>query len=232
MGNSGSKAKSVINSLSEQITQVAAETVLTCEVSSGQVQSLDSVNSGFKLWSSAQMIQTTDVDSKCFSDSTRQLELQNKVINAISQSTTADGLAVLSAFGASKSSATTNLSSIVRNNVTMSNIQKQYTAIQQSQTAKFTNSGVIIVESIKLTQGSQIFAAATLKVLDTAGVFNTIEAHVTQQTAAETSGIFDFGMTGYILILVVIIAIIAVFWVKPSQAATFYRELVAPVKIS
>ena len=74
----------------------------------------------------------------------------------------------------------------------MSNIQRSYTTIKQNQAASFTNSGVIGFEQVELTQGSKIFAAATLPEVDRAGIFNTIEAYVDQTTTASMENPLDF----------------------------------------
>jgi hypothetical protein len=104
----------------------------------------------------------------------------------------------------------------------MSNIQKNYNAIKQTQTAKFTNSGVVLFERAQLTQGAAIFAAATLTALDTAGVFSTISGYVDQASSAKQENPLDFigkaigafasGISGtfFIFIFLIFIAIVGV----------------------
>jgi hypothetical protein len=183
----GSSSKTVVKQLSESITNICMTTVQTCESAATQDQSIEVNNTGFKLWGTYRLEQKTDIKSECFSDVQKQAELQNKLIQTIAQSTTATGVALISAFGSSSSSAETNLTNIVRSNVTMSNIQKSYNIIKQNQSAKFSNSGVIVFEQAELTQGSKIFAAAALQEIDKAGIFNTIETHIDQTSSADTS---------------------------------------------
>jgi hypothetical protein len=183
----GSSSKTVVKQLSEAITNVCLSTVQTCEVAATQDQSIDVNNTGFKLWGTYRLEQQSDIKSECFSDIQKQVELQNKLIQTIAQSSTATGVALMSAFGSSKSYAETNLTNIVRNNITMSNIQRSYNIIKQNQSATFNNSGVIAFEQAELTQGSKIFAAAALKEIDRAGIFNTIETYVDQSATADTS---------------------------------------------
>lgn len=217
MGIGGSKSKAVINQLSEVITNVSMSTVQSCEVAAEQEQTLEVTNSGLKLWGSYSLTQQTEIQTTCFSDVNKQVQLQNQLINAIKQTSTADGVAILSAFGASQSEAEVNLTNLIKNNITMSNIQKSYTAIKQKQSAKFDNTGIIGFESADLTQGSKIFAAATLQEMDKAGIFNTISNHVEQVSTATTSNPLDvFGNMSSLIIfaiifLVMIIAAVLIF---------------------
>lgn len=211
------ESKTTVQSLSEAITNVAASTVQSCEVSSTQNQSVNVVNTGIRLWGSYKLDQQSDIQSSCFSDVTKQTQLQNRIIDTISQATSASSVAVLSSFGPTNSSASANLSNIVRNNIKMSNIQQSYNEIKQNQSASFTNSGVIGFEQVELTQGAKIFAAATLQEMDKAGIFNTIESHIDQTSKATVENPLDFiskaigavteGITSTILVFVIIIAI-------------------------
>lgn len=213
----GSESKTAIESLSESISNVAMSTVQSCEVSSTQNQNLNVVNNGFRLWGTYKLEQVSEIRSDCFSDVAKQTQLQNRIIDTISQASTSNSIALLGAFGTSNASATTNLKNIVRNNVTMSNIQRSYTAIKQNQSASFTNNGVIGFEKVELTQGAKIFAAATLQEMDRVGIFNTIESHIDQKSDASQENPLDFiakaigavtsGITTTIILFIVIIAI-------------------------
>ena len=188
----GTESTAAVSSVSEAISNVAMQSAQTCEVAASQDQSLNVVNTGFKLWGSYKLEQTSDIRTECFSDVAKQVDLQNKIISAISQTASSSNIALLGAFGKSNATAQANLSNIVRQNITMSNIQRSYTTIKQNQAASFTNSGVIGFEQVELTQGSKIFAAATLPEVDRAGIFNTIEAYVDQTTTASMENPLDF----------------------------------------
>jgi hypothetical protein len=142
--------------------------------------------------------------------------MQNKIIAAIAQTTTAQGTGILSAFGSSSSSAETNLTSIIRNNVTMSNIQKNYNIIKQSQTANINNAGFSLSTKVNLTQGADVFAISTLQEIDKAGIFNTISTHVDQESTAKTDSPLSlfgnlFGDLGtslkYLFVFIVVVVI-------------------------
>lgn len=186
------ESKTTVNALSSAISEVVMNTMQSCEVAAEQDQSLVVANTGFKLWGDYKLEQKTEIRSSCFSDSKKQTELQTKIINAITQAASSSNIALLGAFGSTKASAESNLTNIIKNSVTMNNIQSSYTAIKQKQAAVFTNSGVIAFEKVELVQGAQLFAAATLQELDKAGVFNTIESHVDQQAKAVTENPLDF----------------------------------------
>jgi hypothetical protein len=214
----GSASTTAVNELSTAISNVAISTVQSCEVSVSQDQSLNINNSGLSLWGNYKLQQQTDISSTCFSDVQKQTQLQNAIMNTIAQTSTADGVALLSAFGASTADATANLTSLIQNNVTMSNIQQSYNNIKQNQSATVTNSGVMVYTQVELTQGAKIFAAATLQEVDKAGIFNQISSYVDQKSTATTSNPLDFLskifgaisssiVMGIILVLVIIAAI-------------------------
>lgn len=217
MGNN--TAKSTVQNISEQITNVAMSSVQDCTVATKQSQKLDVSNSGFRLFGSYKATQATDVKSQCFSDVNRQSSLQNGIINAITQATTATGQSVLPAFGSTKSKAISNVTNIIRNNVNMSNIQKTYNSIKQKQSAKISNSGVVLFESVDLSQGATVFAAATLQEVVKSGVLNTISNHIDQDTTAKTesplSGLFDgLNAMAMIFLFIVILVLAGVgYWV-------------------
>ncbi len=211
----GSQSRAAISEISQQINDIAVSTVNDCLTSSDQSQSLTVNNSGLRLWGSYTMDQQSEVTSQCFSDVNRQMNLQNAIINAIAQKSTADGVAILSAFGASTAEASANLSNIIKNNITMSNIQRSYNLIKQKQSATFNNSGIIGYEQVALTQGDKLFAAATLTEVDRTGIFNMIENKIDQDASAKTSNPLDFisdlfSNIAMVIALVIVVIIVAV----------------------
>jgi hypothetical protein len=214
----GSESKSTVKTLSKQITDIAISTVQTCETNSRQSQTVNVANTGFKLWGSYKMEQETDISVSCFNDTQKQTDLQNKLISTISQTNSANGVAIISAFGSSSTNAKANLTNIIRNNITMSNIQKTYNSIRQAQTINFSNSGVVLFEQADLMQGSKLFAASVLKEIDKAGIFNSIENKIDQENTATTSNPLDFisdilsgiSMSIIIIIMAFILVIFAI----------------------
>lgn len=188
----GSESKTSITALSEQINNICTNITQTCETVSTQNQHSTVNNSGIKLFGSYTYEQSTEIRADCFSDVKKQTQLQNDIISAISQASSASNIALLGAFSSSKSSADVNLTNIIRNNVTMNNIQKSYTSITQDQSVNFGNTGLIVFEQAKLSQGSQIFAAATLQVMDRADIFNKIANHIDQKSSATQENPLDF----------------------------------------
>lgn len=211
----GSESKSVVNQLSQAITDIAMKSVLDCQVATTQDQNLLVENTGWTLFGSYKLEQTSDIKSSCFTDSKRQTQLQNDIINAIKNATTAAGGSLMPAFGDTSSNSETNLTSLVKTSITSSNLQKNYNSIKQSQNVTFKNSGVVGFQQLQLTQGAQIFAASTLKALDDAGVFNAIKNQVDQTSSASNSLFnFDLGLGSLFsggsswLYLLVIIAVV------------------------
>lgn len=209
----GSESKTTINALSEQITNIASDTVQSCVTTTSQDQLINIVNTGWKLTSNINVEQQTQVSSSCFSDLNKQTELQNKIQNAIAQSSTASGVALISAFGASTADATANLRNRIVNNITMSNIQRNYNEIRQNQQVTYSNAGVIGFDTVNVTQGAKVFAAATLQQLDRAGIFNDIANAIDQKATATTENPLDFiakivGSVGSVLMQPIILFIL------------------------
>lgn len=190
----GSSSKSVVESLSQQINEISMSIVQDCVSVSEQRQIVTSENAGWSFGSSLKIVQTSTISSECFSNTKKQTELQNRIYQAVQNAAEANGVGVLSAIGASKSVADTKLITMIRNGVTMSNIQRNYNKIQQTQEVVLRNaaSGVQIFHSVDISQGAEIFAAATLEAVDAAGVFNALTTSIEQQSKATTENPLDF----------------------------------------
>lgn len=202
-------------------------TVQDCEVSSTQTQNVDVNNTGIWFFGKVHLDQQSEIRSDCFSDSNKQAQLQNQLISTITQAVTAQNIALIGAFGSSVATASANLNSIIKNNVTMSNIQKSYNSLKQSQSATFNNSGVIGFAAIDLTQGSKLFAAATLQEVDKAGVFNQISNYVDQKSSATMTNPLDFitnaisAISSSIMMAIVFfIVIIAAIFILPRMGSS------------
>ncbi len=214
----GSKSKSTIEALSQQISNIAESTVQNCVVNTSQDQLINVANTGWKWSSTIDVSQQTEVTSQCFSDVNKQIQLQNDIMNAIAQSSSADGVALLSAFGASDAEANANLRSIIQTNVTMSNIQSNYNNIRQSQRVNYSNSGIVVFDTVNVTQGAKVFAAATLQQVDTAGIFNKISSLIDQSSTATTSNPLDFiakaiGAIGNVLMTPIMLFVIFIIFI-------------------
>lgn len=205
----GSESKAVVKKLSQDISNIVSQSVQECTVASDQTQVVTSNNWGFKLFSSTKVVQQTDIASSCFSDTKKQTEIQNKIIDRIAQGASGESVALLGAFGQSEAEALTNLTHLVKTNVTMENIQRTYNAIRQQQSVSFNNSGVVLFESADILQGSKVFSMAVLQILDNAGVFNQIQSYIDQETKSEQGGLFDF-ITDWIWLWVLVVIVFVV----------------------
>lgn len=198
------KSTSVINSLSEQIFNITSTTVQECLVSVDQTQNNEINLSGTGIGNTVSVSQATEVSSTCLSNTAKQTEIQNNIINALANSAEAKA-----ALGSSESDAVTNISNIVRANVTMSNIQRNTNIIKQTQNNKINISGTQIGNTVDISQGAQVFAASTLKSLESSGIFNTIKTDVDNKAKSEgydpLAGITTTWI--YIIIAFVVLAI-------------------------
>lgn len=208
MGKSHSKA--VIENITENITNIAISTIQDCEVSSYQEQTVNVRNTGFTFWDSYKIVQTTEITNECFSNTEKEIELRNKIINEIKQSITSKGISLLDAFGKPRQEAEANLSNLIMNAIKFDNINKTYTRILQEQRANFSNSGILIFRTAEVIQGSKIFASAVIHELNRVGVFNIIENYIDQELQKKSTGIFDNLTDNLTKVVIVIIAAIGV----------------------
>lgn len=211
----GSQSKAVIEQLSAVITDISIQSVQNCVVNVDSTQVVKANNTGWDVGGSVVVEQTTEVKQECLQDSQRTQNLQNQIINAISQASTADGIALISAFGASKAEAETKLKSIVQSSINTGSTMNAYNTIRQSQSVEYNNSGVRVGTSFSARQGAQVYAAAVLKQLDNAGVFNTIQNKIDQSAKATTSNPLDifsnmFSSWTNMFIIIVVVIVIAI----------------------
>ncbi len=188
----GSQSKSEVNQLSKSISTIASNSVVNCQTNINQDQKVEIINNGFKLFSSTSMKQASTIDVKCVQNSQFQSKLQTDIINAISNATTTNGIAMLDAFSKAGSDAKTTLSTIVENSVTINNIMSIYNEVSQNQDLKKVNNFIELIENVDMVQGSEIFAAATLQSISDAGIFNTIESHLDQSSSTTMKNPLDF----------------------------------------
>lgn len=205
-----SHSKTVVDNVTEIITNIAVSTVQDCEVLSHQEQTVNVNNTGFTFWDSYKVVQSTEITNECFSNTKKEVELQNKIINEIKQSITSKGISLLDAFGKPKQEAEVNLSNLIKTAIKLDNINKTYTRILQEQRTNFNNSGFLMFRTAEVIQGSKIFAAATIHELTRVGVFNKIENHIDQELQKKSTGFFDNLTDNLTMVVIVIIAAIGV----------------------
>ncbi len=208
----GTKSKATINQLSGLITNIAVNNVASCLTTSRQNQNITITNDGFRFWTNYKIKQTSYINVSCVQNANFQTRLQNDIINAIAQTTSSEGVALLSAFGRTTSEATTNLTNIVQNNIKVSNIMETVSEVEQTQNIKSINNYVWIFDNLEAVQGSEVFAAATLKSVQDAGIFNTIENKIDQEARAkETNPLAWIGNIASTIALVLLFIVLVIF---------------------
>jgi hypothetical protein len=198
----GSRSKSAVTSLAEQITNISQSLVQDCVVNTGQTQTVSANNAGWSFNQTLKIVQKTSVSSSCFASSSKQIQLQNSIEAAVKNTAEASGVSLLSAIGASKTEADTKLHTMIKNNVTLSNVQKNYNNIVQNQDISLNNAatGVQIAQTVDITQGAEVFVKSVLKTVEDAGIFNALSQSVDQSSTSKTIGPLDFiqGIVGSI----------------------------------
>lgn len=188
----GTTSKTEVSNLSKTISNIAMSDITQCITTSTQNQNITVVNNGFRLWTNYDIQQTSMVNTSCAQNSTLEAKLQNDIINAVSQASTSQGVAMLSAFGNTSADAQANLSNVIKNNVTMTNILSTVNTIQQSQNITSVNNYIWLFDNVSAVQGAQVFAAATLQAMDNAGVFNTIQNKLDQTSSSKSTSPLSF----------------------------------------
>lgn len=204
-----SESSSVVNALTEQITNISQSSVQSCLVSTDQSQSLKFVNNGSSWFTSSKMKQATDVTSSCMQDVARN----NKLVTDIAATIANDAKAAAS-FGSSKAEALTNITNILTANITTESINKQYTLIKQDQSAEIINNGRMVGNSFDMSQGAEVYAAAILKTIDNAGVFTKIQNDIDNSASAEgfslfgLSNIMSYIMIAFVAFILIIVGVV------------------------
>lgn len=191
MGSQSSKA--TINSLNERITEIATSSVANCQTSTAQSQSQDMVISGIFSWgSTATATQNTEIRSSCLNDDQLIQNLQNQVIDTIGSATSADGIAVLPAFGNTTAEQIVNLNNTVRTSLSKTNISNNYNSLMQEQKQTLKNASLFqFGTSLVAKQGAEVFAEAVLKSLVDSQVMSTVQSHLEIQTKATSNNPLD-----------------------------------------
>lgn len=188
----GSSSSAVVNALQSTITNIAYNAVQSCDNQVTQNQTTNISGGLLSVGGATNVTQTTSVDFECMQKSGAMTNLQNQVISAISNSSTASGVALLSAFGASKTEATSNLTTLVQNNLSVSNIQNNYNLIRQNQTTNIASSLLNFGSTVNVSQGASVFMSAVQNVMNNSGIYNTIQAKLDQTSTATTSNPLSF----------------------------------------
>jgi hypothetical protein len=181
----GTQSKATVTSLQQTITNISSSVIQSCAVNSTQDQNVESTQWAWFGSNSATVKQSTDIDFKCATNSSKQTDLQNQVTSAIVNGSSSNGIALFSAFGNTKAQATTNVNNIVTTNLTMTNIQQTYISVKNEQKGMFSQVAIFGSNTVDVTQGSSIFARAVNEILENAGIYNTIANHV-ENTASAT----------------------------------------------
>lgn len=228
MGGTSSKAE--IDQLSQNITTIASNAVMRCQTNINQNQHVVIENTGVSLFSTYKFKQASTISSSCVQDTALQAKIQNDIINAITNSSSAEGVAMMSAFGNTDAEASAKLKNIVQTNVTMNNIMENYNNISQSQDITVLNrGGLVVAQNVEAVQGAEIFAAATLKTVQDAGVLTTIQTKLDQDAAAKSTNPLDFLgnlfgsialAIGAVIIFFILIIVGLVFFVRNAKSDT------------
>lgn len=217
-----SRSKAVIQSLSEQITNVTIQVAQRCVVISTQKQIVNNRNTGWRIGGSANIVQATTISSNCLQDSQLITQVQNEIINVLSQSAEAKA-----AFGFSDADARINIENRVRNNINASVVNETLVKIEQGQEINNENLNLEIGYTLDVKQGAEAYAAAVLKTVVDSGIMNQIANTVDQEAASsgfDPSAIFASSAIIF-LVIVFIVIVIAVIVFKFTPVGRVFSKI-------
>ena len=183
-----SQSKSTVEQLSVAITNVAASVIQECivdaKVSQNAVFNIDDAT--FQ-GNTVSMSQSTTVNTQCFGNSSLEMNLQNDIVEAIKNVSSAQGV------GISSASQESSLRTLVENSITLKNVQKNYTALSQDQNLFFNFTGGLIKDNtFDMNQGASVFSAAVLKTVSDVGLLNSISTKIDAAAQAKGVSLADF----------------------------------------
>lgn len=185
-----SQSSTTVESITKLVNNVIARNVQKCEVRVALDQTNFEVNSGFSFGGSTHLKQTTDIRNECFQDAQIQSEIQNAIQNAIVQTAQSSNEALSLAY--SNAEVNTKLKNVIKNNITMENIQRNYVDIRNRQSNVYINNGKTFFKDIKLEQGSDVLLAAVMKTISQSKQLNDVINDIDQQASAKNKGLLGF----------------------------------------
>lgn len=161
----GTTSKTTVDVLTDTSTRVTADSILSCTNVANQEQMLSFHKiTGNVTIQNVTLSQGIAVDLKCVMDATKQAEIANKVAEAIAQEAESRGEAVLSLFGRTKSEASSNISTQIKNGVTANTTTEFETTVGQTQKITVANvEGNVVMNNVTAVQGATYVASALMK---------------------------------------------------------------------
>jgi hypothetical protein len=223
MGNSGTKAQTISDTLNQMCNNVITNTINTC--SSSVAQNQTQVVNDTNLFGSvnATQSQTTTIDLNCVTSSSMQNTIATNVSNALQQAASASGTGGLSAIGASSSSDQQYLKNIITNNTTTNTSNQLSSNLSQSQNQVINSSGILKFVGATQEQSASVIATAMLNTTGYINAVNTTANAMSQSATAVTTnpiadlinsvgtavgGVLSSG-SGIIIVLVIVAAVVA-----------------------
>lgn len=208
---------------------------MSCVSSTTQIQEQEVTIGGFfSVGGDVSARQTAQIDVKCLSNPTIVNQLQSEVVSAIASTTDAKGVGILSGFGQTNAEQQFNLQNIIKNVLSVENIQNMYNAIQQQQRQKVTINTVIqLFQGVSAEQTARIYAEAVTTALINSGVIARVESQLQAAASSTTESPLDFipktlsgvfsGITGALTgavapVVIVLIVALAVFLIYLSRS--------------
>jgi hypothetical protein len=187
LGFGGTSSKTTAQVLTEASTQVTADSILSCATVATQEQMIGFYNvQGNVTISNVDMSQGVAVSLSCVMEATKQADIASKVADAIAQTAESKGQAVLSAFGNTRSEASTNIQNQIMSNISANTSQELNVNVSQQQSITAANvGGNVVMTNVTMEQSSSIIAAALMKTSTYSQVINESAAKMDQKSSTE-----------------------------------------------
>lgn len=205
MGGQSSKAKSKI--VTDVIVDVLSTDLLQCSQMISQQQSMDISGSG-NVFDGVSMKQAFYIDVKCSQSINRTTDIQNAIAEKIQQSAEAQGEVIVSAMGRERSSVVSDIKNRISNSITSQNIMSCATNINNSQTINVSGNNNIL-RNVSMEQHGEMVKNCMQKVAEQTKLVNDLKIEENQTASAEEKGLFGWMSSGYGMIVLIVIAIVA-----------------------
>lgn len=205
MGGQSSKAKSAI--VTDIIVDVLSTDLLNCSQMISQQQSMDISGSG-NVFDGVSMKQAFYIDVKCSQSINRTTDIQNLIAEKVQQAAEAQGEVIVSALGRERSEVVSTIKNKISNSITTQNIMQCATTINNSQTINVSGNNNI-VRNVSLEQHGEMVKNCMQKIAEQTKLVNDLKIEENQTASAEEKGLFGWMSSGYGMVVLIVIAIVA-----------------------
>jgi len=186
----GTQSKATVESVTSIISNVIVKDVMNCATYINQDQSVNVYGSG-NVVSGITMVQGATIDMTCYRKSNNDIDIQNKIINALTQAANATGSGFPTLDAGTKAETVSRMTQDIRNNITIDMLQNCAATVNQSQSINVVGNRNIVANQAMTQTAAQMKHCTSDQIAKTA-LGATINNSVAQQATSVTQSPFKF----------------------------------------